>query len=467
MSKVQILRELVNQRLSAAVEEVVGLCERTIAEYEEEISRSQQQNVRQQKLLNAVFKVQLHRADVQQLLVQQERRSSLDQEEPEPSHIKKEEQKELWISQEGEQLQDMEEADTTMFTLVPMKSEEDEEEVQSSQFQNQTEERRESESVSSSSSEQIKREADGKDCGGSEPARNTYPGSTALPAVDMDAVSNLTNQQPITSCPRSFQQIRHASKMLTNTSTEDELVSKKDIQHLLVQQERRSSLDQEEPEPSHIKKEEPEELWISQEGEQLQDMEEADTTMFTLTLVPVKSEEDEEKVQSSQLQNQTEERRESEPVSSSFSDQREREADGEDCGGPGPARNTYPDIQQLLVKQERRSSLDQEEPEPSHIKKEEEEEVLISQEGEQLQDVEEADVTKFPFTLVLVKSEEDEEKVPSSQLQNQTEERRESESVSSSSTEQIKRESDGEDCGGPEPARNTYPVMTRVLTLRT
>ncbi|KAF7644168.1 hypothetical protein LDENG_00226560 [Lucifuga dentata] len=108
--------------------------------------------------------------DVQQLLVQQERRSSLDQEEPEPSHIKKEEQKELWISQDGEQLQDMEEADTTMFTLVPMKSEEDEEEVQSSQLQNQTEERRESESVSSSSSEQIKRESDG------EPARNTYPG---------------------------------------------------------------------------------------------------------------------------------------------------------------------------------------------------------------------------------------------------------------------------------------------------
>ncbi|KAF7659556.1 hypothetical protein LDENG_00296720 [Lucifuga dentata] len=29
------------------------------------------------------------------------------------------------------------------------------------------------------------------------------------------------------SCPRSFQQVRHASKMLTNTLTEDELVSKK------------------------------------------------------------------------------------------------------------------------------------------------------------------------------------------------------------------------------------------------
>ncbi|KAF7644063.1 hypothetical protein LDENG_00228780 [Lucifuga dentata] len=64
MSKVQILRELVNQRLTAAVEEIVGLCEGTIAEYEEELTRSQQENHRQNKLLNAVFnpKVQLHRA---------------------------------------------------------------------------------------------------------------------------------------------------------------------------------------------------------------------------------------------------------------------------------------------------------------------------------------------------------------------------------------------------------------------
>ncbi|KAF7652589.1 hypothetical protein LDENG_00094890 [Lucifuga dentata] len=65
--------------------------------------------------------------------------------------------------------------------------------------------------------------------------------------------------------------------------------------------------------------------------------------------------------------------------------------------------------------------------------KEEQEKLLISQEGEQLHDVEEADITKFPFTVVTVKSEEDEEKVQSPQLQNQTEEKRESESLSSSS----------------------------------
>ncbi|KAF7650119.1 hypothetical protein LDENG_00130910, partial [Lucifuga dentata] len=99
MSKLQILRELVNQRLTTAVEEILGLCERTISEYEEEFHRLQQEKQRQ-----VTPEVRLHRSDVQELLVQQERRSSLDQEEPESSHIKKEEEEEVLISQEGEQL---------------------------------------------------------------------------------------------------------------------------------------------------------------------------------------------------------------------------------------------------------------------------------------------------------------------------------------------------------------------------
>ncbi|KAF7641746.1 hypothetical protein LDENG_00273030 [Lucifuga dentata] len=221
-------------------------------------------------------------------------------------------------------------------------------------------------------------------------------------------------------------------------------------------------MNQEQPELLHVK-EEQEERGTRQEGQQLQHVEEADITTFTV--VPVKSEEDEDKVQSSQLhQSQTEENREAENLASSSTQQTETGAHVEDCGGPGPSRNLDPGsyLQPAYVQQERRSSLDQEEPETSHIKKEEQKELWISQEGEQLQDMEEADTTMF--TLVPMKSEEDEEEVQSSQLQNQTEERRESESVSSSSTEQIKREADGKDCGGLEPARNTYPVMTRVLT---
>ncbi|XP_049923357.1 zinc finger protein 771-like isoform X21 [Epinephelus moara] len=167
MSKVQMLRSLVKQRLTAAAEEIFGLFERTIAEYEEELCRSKEENERQRKLLETVSNPQLrlHRADVQQLLVvkeevppeQQEWSSSVDQEDPEPPHIK-EEQEELWISQEGEQLQGLEEDDITKFTFspVPVKSEDEEEEPQSSQLHQRH-------------TEQVETEAYGEDYGGPEP----------------------------------------------------------------------------------------------------------------------------------------------------------------------------------------------------------------------------------------------------------------------------------------------------------
>ncbi|XP_035859566.1 zinc finger and SCAN domain-containing protein 12-like isoform X3 [Sander lucioperca] len=186
MSKVQMLRAFVNQRLTAAAEEIFWLFERTIAEYEEELEFSSKDNHRQQKLLDAVLnpEVQLHRADVQQLSVvkaevppeQQEWSSSLDQEDPEPPPHIKEEQEELWTSQEGEQLQGLEEADIKfMLTSVPVKSEEDDEEkAQSSQLhESQTEENREAERT----------EADGEDCGGPEPASNSDPDSPLQPAT--------------------------------------------------------------------------------------------------------------------------------------------------------------------------------------------------------------------------------------------------------------------------------------------
>ena len=64
MSQVETLRAAVKQRLTAAAEEIFGLFERTITEYEMELSRSKQENQRQRNLLDAVFnpRVRLHRA---------------------------------------------------------------------------------------------------------------------------------------------------------------------------------------------------------------------------------------------------------------------------------------------------------------------------------------------------------------------------------------------------------------------
>ncbi|KAI9536831.1 hypothetical protein NQZ68_031140 [Dissostichus eleginoides] len=64
MCKVQMLRALVKQRLNAAVEEIFVLFERTIAEYEEELSRAKVEHERHRKLLDAVFQpqIRLHRA---------------------------------------------------------------------------------------------------------------------------------------------------------------------------------------------------------------------------------------------------------------------------------------------------------------------------------------------------------------------------------------------------------------------
>ncbi|XP_078019972.1 uncharacterized protein LOC117245839 isoform X2 [Epinephelus lanceolatus] len=363
MSKVQMLRSLVKQRLTAAAEEIFGLFERTIAEYEEELCRSKEENERQRKLLDAVSNPQLrlHRADVQQLSVvkeevppeQQEWSSSVDQEDPAPPHIKWE-QEELWISQEGEQLQGLEDDDITKFTstLVTVKSEDDEEKPQSSQLHQRH-------------TEQMETEAEGEDCGGAEPARNSDPDTHLQPEADVSddwkesrepqsahkrkresscSSSSSASSSSSTSRESSPEKKNGKHKKRHHKKGKDKKVKKRkekfpkrDVQQLSVvkeevppeQQEWSSSVDQEDPAPPHIK-EEQEELWISQEGEQLQGLEDDDITKFTFTPVPVKSDDDEEKPQSSQLHQR-------------HTEQMETEAEGEDCGGAEPARNSDPD----------------------------------------------------------------------------------------------------------------------------
>ncbi|XP_054623256.1 uncharacterized protein LOC129176833 isoform X2 [Dunckerocampus dactyliophorus] len=118
MCKVQMLRDLVNQRLTTAVEEIFLVLDRTIAEYEEELSRTKEIE-RQRQILDAVFKkprVVLYREEVSA------EHLPPDQEEAQPPHVK-EEENDHSISQEKEHLEGLEEFPGIG---VPVKTEDDE-----------------------------------------------------------------------------------------------------------------------------------------------------------------------------------------------------------------------------------------------------------------------------------------------------------------------------------------------------
>ncbi|TNN61729.1 hypothetical protein EYF80_028091 [Liparis tanakae] len=106
MSKAQTLSRLVHQRLTAAAQEICGLLEGAMSEYEEELCALKEENQRNRKLLHAVLspEVRVQRADVQQVPPgPQGRSSSLEQEEPEPPHIKEEEQEPPHIKEEEQE----------------------------------------------------------------------------------------------------------------------------------------------------------------------------------------------------------------------------------------------------------------------------------------------------------------------------------------------------------------------------
>ncbi|XP_041665733.1 zinc finger protein OZF-like isoform X1 [Cheilinus undulatus] len=137
MSSVDIMRAFVSQRLSVAADEIFGLFERTVMEYEEKLRRTKEENQRQQKLLDTILKpqIRLRRADVEQLpgckeevpSEQQEGIPGLKHQFTEPAHVK-EEQEELSVSQEG-----LENICTTQFPFT-VKIEDDEEIPQISQL---------------------------------------------------------------------------------------------------------------------------------------------------------------------------------------------------------------------------------------------------------------------------------------------------------------------------------------------
>ncbi|XP_056136475.1 involucrin-like [Lampris incognitus] len=234
---------------------------------------------------------------------QQEWTANLGQEELEPPHIK-EEPEELWTSQEEEQLQRIQEADNTVlpFPPVPVKRENDEGIPHYAlSHQSQTEENKQAVPSATTSTEQMKTEPDEEDFKQSEPASN----------LDQEGDLEPTNDPP-------------------HLDYKEEVPSE--------QKEWTASLCQEDLEPPHIK-EEQEELWTSREKEQLQRIEEADSTMLPFPPVPVKRENDEGKPHSSLLHQSQTENKQAEPSASTSIEQMKTEPDGEDFGLSEPASN--------------------------------------------------------------------------------------------------------------------------------
>ncbi|XP_054620835.1 zinc finger protein 84-like [Dunckerocampus dactyliophorus] len=170
-----MLQELVKERLMAAADEIVQLFERTMASYEEELCRTREEKERLRQQLEDVCQTQtvLHFEDGHNLIDRQEERptqrkgvsSTLKQEEPQHPHIK-EEEGELWRTQDGEYLRGPEETDLTKLplTVVSLKAEGHEDKPpDSSQLHHNPREEN-----SSSSPQHMTTEADGDHCGGSQ-----------------------------------------------------------------------------------------------------------------------------------------------------------------------------------------------------------------------------------------------------------------------------------------------------------
>ncbi|XP_029308700.1 zinc finger protein 773-like [Cottoperca gobio] len=186
MSRLENVKVFVSQRLTAAVEEIIGHLEVTITEFEKEME------FRHRKMLDTVLKPEdklqtevFSEEGQHQLVIKEEWQEWSPSLDPEPPRIK-EEQEGFWSSQEGRsQLQGLQEEDTEFpSTTFIVKSVDDKEKAQFSQLHQRHSEDREAEPQPSSSAEQMKTEAAGEDCGAPEPHKVSVSGFTCLSGAD-------------------------------------------------------------------------------------------------------------------------------------------------------------------------------------------------------------------------------------------------------------------------------------------
>ncbi|XP_039858192.1 nestin-like isoform X3 [Simochromis diagramma] len=320
MSSFQHLREFIKERLNAATEEIFSEFEKTIVRYEEEI--------RQLRLLNIRPGIKSHNTGLDdQQVSDQERSSSLDQQNTEPSKIK-EVQEEIFIIGEGEQLELKQEAESIyVWTgeqldllsnpgLNLTRTGQDDQQVSDQERSSSLDQQNTEPSKIKEEQEEIFIIGEGEQL---ELKPETKSGIYVWTGEQLDLLLN-------------------PGLNLTRIGLDDQQVS---------DQERSSSLDQQNTEPSKIK-EEQEEIFISGEGEQLELKQEAEN-IYVWT--------------------------------------------GEQLDlllNPGVKLTRIGLDDQQVCDQERSSSLHQQDPEPPQTR-EEQEEMCSSEEGEQLELKQEAE----------------------------------------------------------------------------
>nr|XP_061781238.1 cardiomyopathy-associated protein 5-like isoform X9 [Nerophis lumbriciformis] len=349
------------------------MCERTIAEYEEELCPTKEEKERQHEKHQVV----LHTTDIHQLIGHQEeclphlQGDSFTSEDPQPSHMKEEEEGECPVGQE--------EDDVSKFplTVVSVKTEEHEDKApESSQLHH------------SPNIHQL--------IGHQEECLPHLQGDSF---TSEDPQPSHMKEEEEGECPVGQEEDDVSKFPLTVVSVkteehEDKAPESSQLHHSPnVQQPLHIKEEEDYPQPTYIKEEkddlQPTHMKEEEEGECVVGQEEDDVSKFPLTVVSVKTEEHEDKApESSQLHHSP------------------------NVQQPLHIKDEEDDPQPTYIKEE------EDDPQPTHIKEEEEDpHMKEEEEGECVVGQEEDDVSKFPLTVVSVKTEEHEDKAPeSSQL---------------------------------------------------